>query len=94
MRRILLTLTLTLVMVLSLSLSQELWAQCAMCRATVENNVSNGVMNEDGMGLNGGILYLLVMPYLLVATVAFFWYQNSKKNRATKQLKVEQYLNG
>ncbi|MEM6299374.1 MAG: hypothetical protein AAF740_11865 [Bacteroidota bacterium] len=66
-------------------------AQCAMCRATVENNVSNGVMDEDGMGLNGGILYLLAMPYLLIGTVAFFWYRNSKKNHASKKLTVEKY---
>ncbi len=66
-------------------------AQCAMCRATVENNVSNGVLDEDGMGLNGGILYLLVMPYLLIGTVAFFWYRNSKKNHANKKLTVEKY---
>ncbi len=73
------------------SWGMEALAQCAMCRASIENNVSNGVLDQGGMGLNAGILYLLVMPYLLVGTIAFFWYQNSKKNRATKQLKVEEY---
>lgn len=55
------------------------WAQCAMCRATVENNLSNGDIGI-GAGLNFGILYLFVMPYLAVAIVGYFWYRNSKAN--------------
>jgi hypothetical protein len=55
-------------------------AQCAMCRATVENNVSHGDTSV-GAGLNFGILYLFVMPYLLAAVIGFFWYKNAKKNR-------------
>lgn len=54
-------------------------AQCAMCRATVENNLSNGDIGI-GAGLNFGILYLFVMPYLAVAIVGYFWYKNSKGN--------------
>lgn len=91
MKKFLFTALLALLLVLGAGITEDLYAQCAMCRATVENNVSNGVMDEEGMGLNGGILYLLAMPYLLIATVAFFWYQNMKKNRASKQLKVEKY---
>ncbi|UII29512.1 hypothetical protein LVD15_15935 [Fulvivirga maritima] len=54
-------------------------AQCAMCRATVENNVSNGEIGI-GAGLNFGILYLFVMPYILVSVVGYFWYKRSKAN--------------
>lgn len=57
------------------------WAQCAMCRASVENNVSNGD-TSIGAGLNNGILYLFVMPYLMAAIVGFFWYRAAKKRRA------------
>lgn len=57
------------------------FAQCAMCRVTIENNVANGETNIAA-GLNLGILYLLVMPYLLVMTVGYFWYRNSKKKKA------------
>jgi len=64
-------------------LPQDLMAQCAMCRASVENNVSNGDIGIAA-GLNTGILYLFVAPYLVIGTVAFFWYRNSKKNRARK----------
>jgi hypothetical protein len=55
-------------------------AQCAMCRATVETNYNNG---DGGAStrLNSGILYLLCMPYLLIGTVAFFWYRNKQKNQ-------------
>jgi hypothetical protein len=58
-------------------------AQCAMCRATVESNLSSG-RGEIGLGINGGILILLVMPYLSVAAVFFFWYRNAKMNIAKK----------
>jgi len=54
-------------------------AQCAMCRATVENNLSNGDIGI-GAGLNFGILYLFVMPYLAVGTLAYLWYRHSKSN--------------
>ena len=57
------------------------WAQCAMCRASVENNVSNGE-TTIGAGLNFGILYLLVMPYLLAVVIGIFWYRASKKKKA------------
>ncbi|WP_194777092.1 hypothetical protein [Pararhodonellum marinum] len=60
--------------------AQQVWAQCAMCRATVENNVSNGDTSVAS-GLNLGILYLLVMPYLLAAVIGFLWYRNSRKKK-------------
>jgi hypothetical protein len=56
-------------------------AQCAMCRASVENNVSNGE-TTIGAGLNNGILYLFVMPYLMAAIIGFFWYRTAKKRKA------------
>ncbi|MTI21262.1 hypothetical protein E1176_09540 [Fulvivirga sp. RKSG066] len=61
-------------------------AQCAMCRATIENNVSNG---EIGIGasLNFGILYLFVMPYLLIGFIGYMWYRNSKSNEKKLQIK-------
>jgi len=59
-------------------------AQCAMCVASVENNVSKG---EVGLatGLNTGIPYLLATPYLLAAIVGFLWYKKSKANANKKQ---------
>lgn len=60
------------------------FAQCAMCRASVENNVSNGE-TSIGAGLNNGILYLVVMPYLMAAIIGFLWYRSSKKKKAKLQ---------
>lgn len=62
-------------------------AQCAMCRATIENNVSTG-NRTLGAGLNKGILYLMAMPYLTLAVLAFFWYKQSKKRQADMQKKM------
>ncbi|CAH1001955.1 hypothetical protein LEM8419_02870 [Neolewinella maritima] len=69
-------LTLLLVLVL-LGTGGELLAQCPMCRATAESNLANG--GTEGQGLNQGILYLLGMPYVLVATVGFIWWRNRRK---------------
>lgn len=62
----------------------EIFAQCAMCRATLENNLSNG---DPGIasGINLGILYLFAAPYLAVAAVAFFWFKTTRAN-AKKEL--------
>ncbi|MFM7195681.1 MAG: hypothetical protein ACKOYP_13000 [Bacteroidota bacterium] len=54
-------------------------AQCAMCRATLENNVSQGNIGIAA-GINFGILYLLVIPYLAIGALALFWYRSSRKN--------------
>jgi len=62
------------------------FAQCAMCRASVENNVSNGD-TSIGAGLNSGILYLFVMPYLLAAVIGYFWYKSSKKKKSKLSLR-------
>jgi hypothetical protein len=54
-------------------------AQCAMCRAVVENNVTSG-RSKAGSGLNTGILYLMIIPYIAFGTLGYLWYKNSKKN--------------
>lgn len=58
---------------------QEIIAQCAMCRTTIENNVSAGE-TALASGLNLGILYLFVTPYLIIGTIAYFWYKQSREN--------------
>ncbi|PZX55990.1 hypothetical protein LV84_02353 [Algoriphagus ratkowskyi] len=62
------------------------FAQCAMCRASVENNVANGD-TSIAAGLNLGIMYLFVMPYAIAMVLGFFWYRNAKKRRAKIALK-------
>ncbi len=49
-------------------------AQCAMCKATAESateNVDKGI----GEGLNAGIVYLMLIPYALLATVAIVFFR-------------------
>lgn len=60
------------------------WAQCAMCRGSVESSMGNG-RNNVGVGLNTGIMFLFVMPYLLVAVIGYLWYRNSKKAQQERQ---------
>lgn len=64
-------------LVMILGTGEELMAQCPMCRATAESNLANG--GTEGRGLNNGILYLLLMPYVLIGTVAFFWWRGRKR---------------
>ncbi len=58
-------------------------AQCAMCRASVGSNLSEG-RGVIGTGINYGILYLLSTPYLLVAALFVVWYRVSKKELKEK----------
>ena len=59
-----------------------IWGQCAMCKATLENQaVNQGFFT----GINAGILYLMVIPYLALALVAYAWYRNSRKNTQRRQ---------
>lgn len=68
-----------LILVFLLVTLSDSFSQCAMCRATLENNVSNG---NPGIaaGINFGIMYLFFAPYVAVAAVAFFWFKTSRSN--------------
>lgn len=63
----------------------QVWAQCAMCRGSVESTMGNG-RNNVGIGLNTGIMYLFVMPYLIFAVIGYLWYRNSRKARDEQRL--------
>ncbi len=58
-------------------------AQCAMCQATLESNAKTGT-SQIGSTLNNGILYLMSIPYILIGTIGFLWYRNSKKNKSNR----------
>ncbi|UFH55563.1 hypothetical protein [Spirosoma sp. KNUC1025] len=64
-------------------ITPDLMAQCAMCRGTVESTVSNGrsIVASD---LNFGILYLLLAPYLIVASIGYLWYRHSKREHGRR----------
>jgi hypothetical protein len=50
------------------------YAQCAMCKAVVENGDVS--MAE---GVNNGITYLIVFPYLLIGVLFYVLYRYKKK---------------
>ena len=50
------------------------FSQCAMCKAVVENG--DVPMAE---GINNGITYLMVFPYLLIGILFFTIYRYKKK---------------
>lgn len=52
-------------------------AQCAMCRAVIES----GGSAVDAEGINNGITYLMVFPYLLVGAIIYMIYRSTSRNR-------------
>ena len=52
-------------------------AQCAMCKATAETSRDAG--SSVAEGINKGILYIFMMPYIIIGTIAFFWWKARKK---------------
>ncbi|MEC5164293.1 hypothetical protein RCH18_000009 [Flavobacterium sp. PL11] len=67
----------TMLLLFSLS-SVQMNAQCAMCRAALTSE-GNTVKAE---AINDGIVYLMVIPYILVAGIGFAVYR-MKKNKAS-----------
>lgn len=59
---------------LFLAIGTASYSQCAMCKAVVENG-------DTGLakGLNDGIVTLMIIPYILVAIVAFIFWRYYKK---------------
>lgn len=70
MRRFSHLLTLAIVLLLS----QRTAAQCAMCRAVLESEDNIAVAE----GINNGIVYLMAIPYVLVAVLFYFVYKKMK----------------
>jgi hypothetical protein len=82
---------LTILLVISLfSFPASVSAQCAMCRVTVENNVSSGDRSLAG-GLNKGIMILLSMPYVIFGVIAFLWYRESRREYQ-KRINTRSYV--
>ncbi len=63
-----------LVVVFFLLIPIDADAQCAMCRAVLESE-SSGKAAE---GINNGIVYLMAVPYVLVAGLFYFIYKKMR----------------
>ena len=75
MKRTLLLLIFILTLTASFHFSSS--AQCSLCKSSAESSLKEG--DTQAKGLNTGIMYLLVMPYLLVGGIGYYWYINQKK---------------
>lgn len=52
-------------------------AQCAMCQATAESSMDAG--SSAAEGINKGVMYLFFMPWIILGTIAYFWWRAQKK---------------
>ena len=52
-------------------------SQCAMCRAVIESDESG----QTARGINNGIMYLMIFPYLLIAGVGYAIYRSRKNSK-------------
>lgn len=82
MKKIFAFITLALVLMLSIDVD----AQCSMCKAVLESNMQNGDQSVGG-GINSGILYIMFVPYLLLAGVGYFMYKHKMKTSNESSLK-------
>ena len=48
---------------ISFLMSISTWGQCVMCKALGEQSASQGGL---GSGLNEGIIFIMIIPYLLI----------------------------
>ncbi len=72
-----------------LLLTNPIFGQCSMCKATLESQTQD---NGFFSGINAGILYLMIIPYLAAAIIGYAWYKTSKKNK-NKKIKISKVLN-
>lgn len=52
-------------------------AQCAMCRASLQGN-DNMAKAE---AVNDGIVYLMIIPYVLIGAIGYYIFQMYKKKQ-------------
>lgn len=67
--------TLILLSIFTLFIVLPLDAQCAMCRAVLESEEGGSAAK----GINNGIVYLMIFPYILIGGVGYAIYRMRKK---------------
>lgn len=63
-----------LLVIFSFLIPETAAAQCAMCRAVLESEESG----RAAEGINNGIVYLMAIPYVLVAGLFYFIYRKMR----------------
>jgi amino acid permease len=69
----------TMVIIVYFFFSFSVNAQCAMCRAALEGEGNI----KKAEAVNDGIVYLMMIPYIMVGVVGFFVYRMFRKKKAT-----------
>ncbi|WP_299115815.1 hypothetical protein [uncultured Winogradskyella sp.] len=72
----------TLFLLFTLYFSLKVKAQCAMCRAVLESG-------EDQLaaeGINDGIMFLMAIPYILVAVIGYIVYRTYSNSQKSKNI--------
>ena len=67
----------TILFIVILLVSLDVDAQCAMCRAVLESDESG----QAAKGINNGIMYLMLFPYIFIAGVGYAIYRSRKGKR-------------
>ena len=67
--------TILLTLALFILGSEDVEAQCAMCRAVLESEEGQ----QTAKGINNGIVYLMAIPYVLVGAVGVAVFRILKK---------------
>lgn len=67
----------TFLFLVSLLYSLSSNAQCAMCRASLESSGDT----SQAEAVNDGIVYLMIIPYVLVALIGFAIYKMFQKKK-------------
>ena len=65
------TLFFIVLLMASMLFPEQAEAQCSMCRAVLESEEGQATAK----GINDGIVYLMAMPYILVAGVGYVVYR-------------------
>ena len=53
---------------------------CSMCSGVTETSTQAGA--SAAAGINKGVMYIFMMPYLIIGTIWFFWWRAKKKATA------------
>lgn len=61
----------------------EMLAQCSMCKANAKTSGEAG--SNIGKGLNAGIEYMLIVPYLAAVIIGVLWFINYRKKQQASQ---------
>ncbi|MCB9257522.1 MAG: hypothetical protein H6579_10355 [Chitinophagales bacterium] len=54
----------------------QIFAQCAMCKASAETSLDAGA--NEAAGINAGVLYVLVITFGVLASLAFLFFRGQE----------------